>query len=484
VEPIQGEGGVRLTSARFMCKPRLLTRIYDVPLVFDDPAPLIRLFVGPDGVDGYDGWARKTPPNRLVAEDVTVLNTYARARSGHVRWQALLEDRAPAWLAAIDPGWDAATTDDSEWERAGIAGKVEAAFAAMNIAEIYLEQGKLDEAEALLRDASRELRSSGEFQGLAGSLTYLGRVQARAGRLAEAEELLRQAQQVASIGTFEWNIKTGVNRWTPELETMYGLPQGGFLGTQAAWEQLVHPEDRDESVRGLARALKEGSFEGEWRVIWPDGSVHWLLGRALIFKDEAGEPERLIGVNIDVTARKRAESALEQSERRFREIIDLLPAAICTTDAEGRLTHFNRAAVELSGRTPQLGTDRWCVTWKLFRPDGTRLPHDECPMAVALKKGLVVDGVEAIAERPDGSRVWFTPYPRPLRNAEGAVIGEAAGGRQRGLGRAAWPIALNGGLIGLLDLDTLVSIILFCGAGLLLSLSVLLLDQYIPGEWF
>jgi PAS domain S-box-containing protein len=242
-------------------------------------------------------------------------------------------------------------------------------------------------------------------------------------KLREREELLRQAQQVASIGTFEWNIKTGVNRWTPELETMYGLPQGGFLGTQAAWEQLVHPEDRDEAVRGITRALKEGSFEGDWRVIWPDGSVHWLLGRALIFRDEAGEPERLIGVNIDVTARKRAESALEQSERRFREIIDLLPAAIYTTDAEGRLTHFNRAAVELSGRTPQLGTDRWCVTWKLFRPDGTRLPHDECPMAVALKKGLIVDGVEAIAERPDGSRIWFTPYPRPLRNAEGAIIG-------------------------------------------------------------
>ena len=100
-------------------------------LVFDDPAPLIRLFVGPDGIDGYDGWARKTPPNRLVAEDVTVLNTYARARSGHVRWQALLEDRAPAWLAAIDPSWDAATTDESEWERAEIGSKVEAAFAAM-----------------------------------------------------------------------------------------------------------------------------------------------------------------------------------------------------------------------------------------------------------------------------------------------------------------------------------------------------------------
>jgi PAS domain S-box-containing protein len=117
------------------------------------------------------------------------------------------------------------------------------------------------------------------------------------------------------------------------------------------------------------------------------------------------------------------QNALEDSERLFREIIDALPAVIYTTDAEGRVTHFNRAAVEFSGRTPELGTDRWCVTWKLFRPDGTPMPHEQCPMAIALKEGRVVLGQEAIAERPDGTRRWFTPYPTPLRNAEGKIIG-------------------------------------------------------------
>jgi len=114
---------------------------------------------------------------------------------------------------------------------------------------------------------------------------------------------------------------------------------------------------------------------------------------------------------------------LHESERRFREMIDALPAAIYTTDAEGRLTHFNSAAVKLSGRTPELGTDQWCVTWKLFWPDGTRMKHDECPMAVALKEGRIQDGVEAIAERPDGTRFWFTPYPRLLRDEEGRIVG-------------------------------------------------------------
>jgi PAS domain S-box-containing protein len=121
--------------------------------------------------------------------------------------------------------------------------------------------------------------------------------------------------------------------------------------------------------------------------------------------------------------RRDAEVVLRESERRFREMIDALPAAIYTTDAEGRLTHFNPAAVKLSGRIPELGTDQWCISWKLYYPDGTPMPHDECPMAVALKEGRVVRGAEAIAERPDGTRVWFEPFPTPLRNAEGKIIG-------------------------------------------------------------
>jgi PAS domain S-box-containing protein len=121
--------------------------------------------------------------------------------------------------------------------------------------------------------------------------------------------------------------------------------------------------------------------------------------------------------------RSDADRALRESERRFREMIDALPAAIYTTDAEGRLTHFNPAAVKLSGRIPELGTDRWCISWKLYYPDGAPMPHDECPMAVALKEGQCIHGKEIIAERPDGARVWLEPYPTPLRNAEGEIVG-------------------------------------------------------------
>jgi PAS domain S-box-containing protein len=108
---------------------------------------------------------------------------------------------------------------------------------------------------------------------------------------------------------------------------------------------------------------------------------------------------------------------------QFRDLLDALPAAIYTTDAAGRITFFNQAAVEFSGRTPEIGSDQWCVTWRLYWPDGRPMAHDECPMARALKEDLPIRGGEAVAERPDGTRVPFMAYPTPLHDASGRLVG-------------------------------------------------------------
>jgi PAS domain S-box-containing protein len=104
-------------------------------------------------------------------------------------------------------------------------------------------------------------------------------------------------------------------------------------------------------------------------------------------------------------------------------LLDVLPVAVYTTDAKGRITYCNQAAVDLAGRRPVLGQDKWCVTWRLYRPDGTFLPHDECPMAQALEAQRPIRGVEAIAERPDGGRVRILPFPTPLFGEDGQLVG-------------------------------------------------------------
>jgi PAS domain S-box-containing protein len=127
---------------------------------------------------------------------------------------------------------------------------------------------------------------------------------------------MRLAQQVSQVGTFEWNIQTDVEVWTPELEAMYGLPPGGFAGTQQAWKELLHPDDRPEVMKLVERAFETGApIEGEWRVVWPDGSVHWLSGRGQVIRDAGGIPVRMTGVNMDITDRKQAEERLQQTQK-------------------------------------------------------------------------------------------------------------------------------------------------------------------------
>ena len=106
-----------------------------------------------------------------------------------------------------------------------------------------------------------------------------------------------------------------------------------------------------------------------------------------------------------------------------REAIEALPAAVYMTDAEGRLTFYNEAAVAFWGCRPELGETKFCGSWKLYWSDGTRLPHDQCPMAMALHQGRPIRGMEAVAERPDGTRIPFIPYPTPLFDASGKLTG-------------------------------------------------------------
>jgi PAS domain S-box-containing protein len=111
------------------------------------------------------------------------------------------------------------------------------------------------------------------------------------------------------------------------------------------------------------------------------------------------------------------------TEGDWRGVLDTLPVPIYTTDAQGAVTYWNRACVEIAGREPRLGRDRWCVIWKIYTTAGDPLPHDQCPMAQAIREQRIVRDSIAIAERPDGSRIAFRPYPTPLFDDNGVLTG-------------------------------------------------------------
>lgn len=111
------------------------------------------------------------------------------------------------------------------------------------------------------------------------------------------------------------------------------------------------------------------------------------------------------------------------TDNDWRSALDALPAPIYTTGNDGAVTYWNQACVAFAGREPKLGRDRWCVTWQLYTTFGDPLRHEDCPMAQAIRQQRPVRDVIAIAERPDGSRRAFRPYPTPLFDSAGKLTG-------------------------------------------------------------
>src|SRR5262249_44743190 len=212
-----------------------------------------------------------------------------------------------------------------------------------------------------------------------------------------------------------------ITSWNQGAERMFGYTAAETVGRPVT---ILFPPDRFNEEPGILARIRAGERIEHYETVRrrKDGSLIDVSLADPPMRDAKG---RIVGASKiarDITERKQAEAQLRDSERRLQELLAAIPAAIYTTDAQGRITYFNEAAVELAGRTPVVGGDQ-CATWKLFWPDGTPLPHDECPMAVALREGRAVRGAEAVAERPDGTRVPFIPYPTPLRDAAGNVAG-------------------------------------------------------------
>jgi PAS domain-containing protein len=120
---------------------------------------------------------------------------------------------------------------------------------------------------------------------------------------------------------------------------------------------------------------------------------------------------------------KQALDAVRNRSGIISSALNAIPVAAYVTDQHGVLQHFNDECIRFAGRTPQVGRDMWCVTWKLYTVDGEPLPHDECPMAIAIKEKRAIRNLAAIAERPDGTRMTFRPFPTPLMDGNGILSG-------------------------------------------------------------
>jgi PAS domain S-box-containing protein len=186
------------------------------------------------------------------------------------------------------------------------------------------------------------------YLALARDITERKRVEAE---LRARQDMLDLAQKAARAVAFDWHIgaRESENRWSPDLEAMYGLEPGTFDRTYQGWKKLVHPDDWPALKLAIKGAQESGDVAAEYRVIHKDGTVHWLQAKGRMFLDAEGRPDRMVGFMIDVTDRRRAEEELRASEARFRTFVDHATDGLFLHDEHAVVFDVNRQACESMG---------------------------------------------------------------------------------------------------------------------------------------
>jgi two-component system sensor histidine kinase UhpB len=185
--------------------------------------------------------------------------------------------------------------------------------------------------------------------------------------LQESRAQLSLASQVAGIGTWDWNIAANETVYSPEWGPLYGLPSGAALRPEE-WRAAIHPDDRKRVQNELKLALDGGKpYITEFRVVWPDGTVHWLIGKGEILRDPAGRSVRMLGANMDITERRSREEELRASEAQLQA----LTASLFTAQEDERKRLARELHDDFNQRMAMLANDVVTLE-KELPPDSAR----------------------------------------------------------------------------------------------------------------
>lgn len=236
--------------------------------------------------------------------------------------------------------------------------------------------------------------------------------------LLHYSERLELAQKAGNIGSFEWDLETDKAVWFADIESLYGLESGGLGDTFTTLFERIHHKDRKRVERLFNKSIKTGeNINTEYRIIWPDRTVHWIAVKATVLSNTRKKAQRIIGVNMNFTHRKKAEEALYQ----LAAIFDSSDDAIMSKTIDGIITNWNKGAEKLFGYTAKE---------MIGMPVTTLVPADrlieEAEIIEVVKIGESIDHYDTIRKAKDGSLVDVSISISPIRDTKGKIIGAAS----------------------------------------------------------
>lgn len=231
---------------------------------------------------------------------------------------------------------------------------------------------------------------------------------------------LRLALEAAHMGIWDWDILTNKITWSSGCEQLFGLAPGTFGGTYEAFNAYVHPMDRQGVAVAVNYARQERQdFDHEFRIVWLDGSIHWIESKGKFFYDQTRLAVRMIGTVMDVSERKQAETALRERENRWRAIIDAEPECVKLVAVDGTLLEMNAAGlvmIEVESADAVIGKSVYSIVAPEYRAAFQRLNESVCTSG---KKGILE--FEMIGCR--GTRRWMETHALPLRHeSDGKLV--------------------------------------------------------------
>src|SRR6266478_4561026 len=242
--------------------------------------------------------------------------------------------------------------------------------------------------------------------------------------LQTKQQLLDLAQEAAHVVAFEWYPQKEVNVWSPEHSALYGQPPCSLDVTYQSWKMLVHPKDWPVVLDSIKHAQETGEVSAEFRVIWPDGSIHWLAANGQMFFDDVGRPYRIVGFTGEITPRKLVEEELRRTKEDLRAsaaslrlTVDSIPGLVHTTTAEGKLEFVNRQLLDYFGKT--LDELKGWATNDVIHPDDRS--HVIAEFTRSIETGQAYES-EQRCRRNDGAYRWFHVRAVALRDTEGRII--------------------------------------------------------------
>jgi two-component system cell cycle sensor histidine kinase/response regulator CckA len=235
---------------------------------------------------------------------------------------------------------------------------------------------------------------------------------------ANAAGRLEFALSAAGIGFWERDLRTGATVMSGEYSRLHGLAPNHPPLNHEEWLQLTHPDDRQRVDEEYRQSLQQTHFwDTEFRLLWPDGSVHWIHARGQVFLDDLGRPIRLAGISIDVTDRKRA----EEQRLRLASIVDSSEDAIFSKDLDGAIVSWNAGAEKLFGYTADEIVGQSISL--LLPPEHL---HELPNILGRIQAGLRLEHYEVTRMRKDGRRVDISVTISPIRDAMGVLVGSSA----------------------------------------------------------